>query len=202
MAREDRGADAPAGVLDASISLIGEVTEGMARDLRDQLREPGTGDDPIAIEMTTLGGDAEMARRMVLDIDHARERLKPRRLVFIGKTVVYSAGVTVMSAFVREDRFLTGDAMLLIHCRQLDKTVEVEGPMRGSLPRIEALCHQMRTGLALEKRNFERLIEGSSVGLDELFEKALYNWYVPAAEALERGLIAGIVNPEGVGATG
>lgn len=191
MAREDNGA-VPAGVLDAQISLVGEVTEEMARGLRDQLADLKDDGGLVALEMTTLGGDAEMARRMVLDIDHARERLRARRLVFIGKTVVYSAGVTVMSAFPRQDRFLSADAMLLVHCRQLDKTVEIQGPMRASLPQVEALCHQMKTGIELEKRTFERLIEGTSIRLDDLFEKALYNWYVPADEALDLGLVAGI----------
>ena len=98
-----------------------------------------------------------------------------------------------MAAFPREDRFLTSDAMLLIHCRQLDRTLEISGPMRASIPEIEALCHQMKTGIEVEKRNFARLIEGSDVTMDELLEKALYNWYVPAEEARERGLIGGIV---------
>jgi ATP-dependent protease ClpP protease subunit len=192
MARDD-AAKIPAGILEAQVSLMGEVTEDMAGTLRDQLGELDDGKDPIAIEITTLGGDAEFARRMVLEIDLARERLKPRRLVFLGKTVVYSAGVTLMSAFPREDRFLTSDAMVLIHCRQLEKTVEIQGPMRASLPQVESLCHQMKTGIELEHQNFERLIEGSQVSMDELLEKALYNWYVPAREALELGLIAGIV---------
>lgn len=194
MARGDRGMDAPAGVLDAQISLLGEVSDSMAEGLRIQLRDLGPGDGPVALEMTSLGGDAEMARRMVLDIGQARDRLKPRRLVFLGKTVVYSAGVTVMSAFPREDRFLTADAMLLIHCRQLDKTVEIEGPMRASMPEVEALLHQLKTGIELETRNFQRLVEGSRVTLDEVLERALYNWYVPADEALQLGLVAGIVD--------
>lgn len=193
MAREDKSTIPPSCVFDPQISLLGSVSEDVAKDLRDRLRELDPGNEPIALEMTTLGGDAELARRMVLDIDHARERLRPRRLVFFGKTVVYSAGVTVMSAFPREDRFLAADATLLIHCRQLDKTVEIEGPLRGSLPRVEALCRELRTGIELEKESFLRLIEGTAVTLDVLLEKALYNWYLTGEEALELGLIAGIV---------
>lgn len=193
MARDDLTRP-PAGILKAQISLMGEVTEDMACSLLDQLGRIEDGDEPVSLEITTLGGDAEMARRMVLEIDLARERLKPRRLVFLGKTTVYSAGVTLMAAFPREDRFLTRDGMLLIHCRQLEKTVEIAGPIRSSLPQVRSLCHQMEVGLELEKANFTRLIEGSKVQMDELLEKALYNWYVPAEEALELGLIAGIVD--------
>jgi ATP-dependent protease ClpP protease subunit len=198
MARDDpRGETAPAQILQPQISLIGTVDEEMAQCMRDKLSDSeggaGGGNGPLAIEMTTLGGDPEMARRMVLDIDAARERLKPCRLLFLGKTAVYSSGVTFMAAFPRGDRFLAHDASLLIHCRQLDKTIEIEGPMRASLAQVEALCQQMRFGLKLEEENFERLIEGSDVTMDELREKALYNWYLTAEEALERGLVAGIV---------
>lgn len=185
--------DVPSGLLDAQISLIGEVNDQMAGSLIDQLREVDPGEDPVTFEVTTLGGDPEMARRMILEVDLARERLKPRRLVFLGKTTVYSAGVTFMAAFPREDRYLTADATLLIHVRQLEKTVQLSGPMRASLPRLRALCHEVETGKQLEEANFKRLIEGSRVSMDELLEKALYNWYVPAEEAVELGLVAGIV---------
>lgn len=113
--------------------------------------------------------------------------------MFVGKSAVYSAGTTLMSAFKREDRFLTADATLLIHCRQLEKTVELAGPIRSSLPLVEALRHQIETGIALEKEHFERLIAGSDVTMAELLEKALYNWYVPAENALQQKLVAGIV---------
>ena len=193
MAREEP-VTPPEALLKAQVSLLGEVTSDTADSLIEQLGKAEQGGGDVAVEISTLGGDAEMARRMVLEIDLARERLKPRRLLFLGKTSVYSAGVTLMAAFPREDRHLTTDAMLLIHCRQLDKTMEISGPMRASLAMAEALCHQIESGLALEEANFRRLIEGSDITLDELLEKALYNWYVPAEEAVKRGLVAGLVS--------
>jgi ATP-dependent protease ClpP protease subunit len=191
MTASQKGAALPACFERPHISLMGEVNESMTSKLVDGLRNPPDEGD-IALEVTTPGGDAELGRRMVLEVDLARERLKDRRLVFFGKTEVYSAGVTLMSAFAREDRYLSHEAVLLIHCRQLDKTVELSGPIRSSLPELKALIHQLELGLELEVDNFKRLIEGSDVSLDEVTEKALYNWYVPAEEALERGLIAGI----------
>ena len=71
--------------------------------------------------------------------------------------------------------------------------MELYGPLRTSIPYLKAMLHQLETGVELEKDNFERLIAGSDVSMDELLEKALYNWYVPAKEACERGLVAGIV---------
>ena len=193
MAREDRKEHKPDAALAADISLVGSVDEAMACKLRDALAEAEAGDEPLTIDMTTLGGDPEMARRMIVEVDAARKRLKGRRLVFVGKTAVYSAGCTFMAAFPPDDRYLTADATLLIHCRQSKETIEFDGPIRSHIPKLESKMHELKTGISLEEENFERLIKGTDISMDELLEKALYNWYVPAEEAAERGLIAGIV---------
>jgi hypothetical protein len=190
MARDDSTASAT--LREPQVSLVGRVDEAMLKSLREQLADTPEGDDPITVELTTLGGDAELGRRAMLDIEQARERLRPRRLQFLGKTVVYSAGVTLMSGFAREDRFLTRDAVLLIHCRQLEEDVKLAGPLRTSVPLLKAKVHELETDIRLEIEAFEKLIAGSSIGMDELLEKALHNWYVPAEEALARGLIAAI----------
>jgi ATP-dependent protease ClpP protease subunit len=193
MARDDREKTAPKVTAAADISLIGSVDEAMACKLRDALGQAEPAGEPLTIDMTTLGGDPEMARRMIAEVDAARERLKGRRLVFVGKTAVYSAGCTFMAAFPRADRYLTADATLLIHCRQLQQTIELDGPIRTHIPKLRSKLHEFETGVQLEKDNFERLVEASDVRMDELLEKALHNWYVPAEEARERGLIAGII---------
>lgn len=195
MARDDRAkpAEAPTDIQDVQISLVGSVDEAMAKTLRDELHKLEPEGPPVTIDMTTLGGDPELARRMLLEVDAARERLKGRRLVFYGKSVVYSAGVTFMAGFPPEDRFLDPEAVLLIHCRQLCQTIELDGPIRASIPKLKAMIHQLETGVDLEKGNFERLIEGTDVTMDELLDKALYNWYLPAEEAVQRKLVAGVV---------
>lgn len=180
-------------VLDPQVRLIGEINDNTLRNLLDQLAQLTGDEGTVAVEISTLGGAPEIARRMVLEIDLMRERMPNARFVFLGKTAVYSAGASLMAGFAWEDRFLTADAMLLIHCRQLEKTVQLQGPLSASLPLVEALCHQLKTSIALETETFELLIAGSDIAIDELREKALYNWYVPAKEALARGLIAGIV---------
>lgn len=191
MSRDDAVKAPPAILARPQISLVGEIDKLVVERFLDQLREAEQAGGDIAMELTTLGGDAELARRIVLEIEDARERL-PGRFLFLGKTVIYSAGTTIMSAFPRGDRWLSRDAMLMIHCRRLDKTVEISGPLRSSLPQVEALAHQMKAGLALEEQNFRQLIAGSNVEFDELFGKALCNWYLTAEEALARGLVAGI----------
>lgn len=185
--------DYPPALRSPQISVLGEIVDATAQQLRKDLLAAEAFRGDVAVEVTTVGGDAETARRMVLDLREARARL-PGRLLFLGKTTVYSAGSTLMSAFPRADRYLTEDAWLMIHCRQLDKTVEISGPIRSSLPQVEALRAQLKTGLAIEEDHFRQLIAGSDVGLEEIKTRSLHNWYLGAAEALERGLIAGIVD--------
>ena len=192
MARDETAKAAPPDILARpQISLVGEIDKFSVERFLDQLSDAESAGGDVAMELTTLGGDAELARRIALEIENAGARLAGRFL-FLGKTVVYSAGATIMSAFPRRDRWLARDAMLMIHCRKLDKTVEIAGPLRSSLPQVDALASQMKVGLALEEKNFRRLIEGSDIGLDELLGKALCNWYLTAEEALARGLVAGI----------
>jgi len=196
MSRSDPGPNqnyVPDLTIRPQVSLTGEVAEGTVTSLLDQLAQVEEADEPIVFEATTLGGDAEMARRVVLEIDLARKRFGSRRLVFLCKTTVYSAGITIMSAFPREDRFVTDDTVLLIHVRQLTKTIEIQGPMRESLSQVEALGHQIKTGMKLEEANFRRLLQGSSVSLQDLLGKALYNWYLTAEEAQKLGLVAQVL---------
>lgn len=188
-----RPVEVPACLTSPQISLLGEVLENMMDAFFAQLADAEKGDGDIALQITTPGGDAELGRRLVLEIQEARKRLGSRRFLFLGKTQVYSAGVTLMSAFPRNDRYLTSDAVLLIHGRQLEETIEITGPMRASLTKVQALQEQIEIGLKHEEENFRRLIEGSNIGLEEVCRKALHNWYLPAREALERGLIAGLI---------
>ena len=170
----------------------GPVGETTLDAFLTQLEAAEQGEGPIAVEITSTGGDADTAHRIALEIGLARRALG-RRLVFIGKTIVYSAAVTVMGAFPREDRFLTGDATLLIHCRKLEKTLELEGPLPASAQRVRQLLSEIDNGLRLEAEGFARLIEGSGISLEEIQRKAADNWYLPAADALDRGLIAGLL---------
>jgi ATP-dependent protease ClpP protease subunit len=175
------------------VRLSGSIDDASLDKLQTQLANIAPGDDPVVVEVTTLGGDAEVGRRLALEVDLAARRLAPRKLLFLGKTIVFSAGVTMMAGFPREHRYLTGDAVLLIHCRQLKKELQIDSPLRGAQLQVTQLLSEIENGLRVEKEGFAALIEGSSLTMDELLEHAAHNWYVPAAEALERGLIAGIV---------
>lgn len=177
----------------ADIDLYGEVDQQMLQSFLDQLgksREKESGN--IVLTLTTSGGDSELVRRIVLEIERARDELG-NRFLFLGKSVVYSAGVTIMSAFSCCDRYLTKDTALLIHGRQLDKTVEIAGPIRASRSQVTSLLAQIETGLELEEAGFERLIGDSGLKLEDVIEKSTHNWYLTAEEALEAKLVAALV---------
>jgi len=56
----------------------------------------------VVVELSTLGGDPEVARMMGEDIRFHSEMSPDRRFVFLGKAAIYSAGATFMSFFARE----------------------------------------------------------------------------------------------------
>ena len=174
------------------VRLLGTVSEAMLNAFQDQLAAVEPGEGPIAIEITSMGGDADIGRRLALEVGLARERLN-RRLVFVGKTAVYSAATTVMGGFPREDRYLTRDAVLLIHCRQLQRSLELSGPLGVSRVRLNQILGEIEIGVQLQQEGYAALVEGSRVSLDEITAEAEAGWYVRAEEALARGLVAGLI---------
>ncbi len=183
----------PAELAAPQVRLNGTVDEEMLRAFLDAMAAADAGGEgPLVLELTTTGGDADIGRRIAMDVRLFRERTG-RRTVFFGKSVVYSAGVTIMSAFPRRERWLSRGSTLMIHCRQLNKTVTFEGSLKAARMRVEALLGEIDTGLEVEDRDFSDLIAGSDVGMAELLERAQVNWYLHGADALGRGLIAGLV---------
>ena len=151
------------------------------------------------IDLTTEGGDADIGRRLALEVRLLREARAARggddgRVCFFGKSVVYSAGVTLMSAFPVADRWLAAGTSLLIHERKLDKTVQLSGPLRAVVAVTRDLLAEIENGQKLERDGFADLVRGSEIGMDELMrEVGTANWYLSADEALARGLVAGLL---------
>jgi ATP-dependent Clp protease, protease subunit len=187
-----RSADLPPALLRPRVRLVGVVDYPLVRDFLRQMDELRDDEAEIAIEVTTPGGDADLARRLSQAILEARERLDARFL-FLGVSQVHSAGVSFMAAFPREDRYLTRDAILLIHGRRLERTIELSGPVRGTLAHLRSLTSQVELGIELEEEGFRQLIRGSGIAFDEIVHHSRFNWYLRAEEALERGLVAGLI---------
>ena len=79
-----------------AVLLSGPVDYDMYRSFRDQL---GRADERslIVVELSTLGGDPEVARMMGEDIRFASEMTPQRRFVFLGKAMIYSACQTALN---------------------------------------------------------------------------------------------------------
>lgn len=173
------------------IRVIGHVDEAMYKVFREQLRDaPSSG--ALAVAITTLGGDPEIARAMADDIRLLREFDK-REILFLGRVAVYSAGATFMAGFPIANRYLTRASRLMIHERQLDKVLDLHGPLRGVMPQVKQMLHQIEHSILIEEEGYRALIEGSQVDFEEIRRRARDNWYIPCEEALELGLIAGVV---------
>jgi hypothetical protein len=178
--------------LGAAILLSGTVDYAMYNDFRQQLgHAPESG--LIVVELTTLGGDPEVARIMGEDIRFHSELEPRRRFVFLGKAAVYSAGTTFMSFFARENRYLTRGTRLMIHERKMNTQVHVEGPLTSCVAGLQATLNEITESIAIQNEGFENLVRDSDVSLEEVLQRAPANWYVEAREALARKLIAGII---------
>ncbi len=175
-----------------AILLAGDVDYAMYDRFRNQL-EAAPASGLVVIEMTTLGGDPEVARLMGEDIRFRSEVEPERRFVFLGKAAVYSAGTTFMGFFARENRYLARGARLMIHERKMEKTLHVLGPLTCSLALVKGLLHEVEHSIIIQNEGFESLIAGSSVQMDDLLQRATTNWYIEAREAADLGLVAAVL---------
>lgn len=174
------------------ILLAGPVDYDMYASFRSQFAQaPTTG--LMVIELSTLGGDPEVARMMGEDVRFHSELSADRRIVFLGKAAIYSAGATFMSFFARGNRYLTRGTRLMIHERKLCKTLEINGPLTTCIAAVKATLHEIEHSITIQNEGFENLIAGSQVTMDEVLRKAPENWYLEAQEARNLGLIQGVI---------
>jgi ATP-dependent Clp protease, protease subunit len=176
----------------ATIRLSGPVGHPMVASFFDQLLPVLQIEGAILVELFTDGGDAEIGRRLAEEVRLLRQQ-HGHEMWFLGKTLVASAGVTIMAAFPKDKRWLTSDAALLIHGRRMTKDLHLEGPLGSCRRVLEEMIADIDHGLRLEERGFAELIKGSDVSADEIARRAYGGWYLAAAEALSRGLVAGLI---------
>lgn len=175
-----------------AILLGGDVDYAMYWNFRAQLdAAPQTG--LVVLELSTLGGDPEVARMMGEDIRFQSEISPDRRFVFLGKAVVYSAGATLMGFFAPGNRFLTRGTRLMIHERKMDKTLAINGPLTTCVATVKAMLHELEHSILIQREGFRNLIIGSSVTLEELEQRAPGNWYIEANVAVELGLVSAVI---------
>lgn len=179
------------------VRLFGDVEKDMADSFWNQIQKSldksENVDKPLLVCLTTNGGDADTGRKIALDIRMCQEHCK-RDLYFLGKATVMSAGITIMSAFPRERRFLTKGTALLIHERQMTKDIGIKKePISQVRIRALNLLAQCDNAIDLERQDFADLVKGSRLSLQDIVEKGGQDWYMMAPEALKLGLIEKIV---------
>ena len=172
------------------LRLVGSVDEAMYAEFRNQLGAAPT-DGPLVIALTTLGGNPEIARAMADDVRLLREA--GRDIYFLGKAAVYSAGATFMAGFPVANRYFTRGSSILLHERQIAKTIQLNGPLKSCTDQLRAALNEIEQSIQIEEEGFHALCDGSDVEFEEIRKKAPDNWYIPADEALERGLIAEVI---------
>ena len=174
------------------ILLAGTVDYAMYERFRDQLvHAPTSG--LVVIELSTLGGDPEVARMMGEDVRFQSEINPERRLVFLGKAAIYSAGATFMSFFAIPNRYLTRGTRVMIHERKMDKHLHVSGPLTTCIASVRAVLHELEHSIAIQNEGFENLVRGSSISMEDVLKQAPENWYVEAQDAKAFGLIADVI---------
>jgi ATP-dependent protease ClpP protease subunit len=179
-------------LLNPGILLVGDVDYQLYAQFREQLDKAPV-DGLVVLAVTTSGGDPEVARAIGEDMRFHSDKTPSRRMVFLGKSQVYSAGVTLMSFFARENRYLTRGTRLMIHERQMHKQLAIEGPLTGAIQIVKASLHELEESVIIQNEGFANLIAGSQVTLDDVIEKARSNWYVEAEDAKALGLIEDVI---------
>lgn len=167
------------------------MNEALYKKFRDEM-EAAQGSQTIVISLCTLGGDPEIARAMGDDIRLLRE-FHDRKVIFLGKQAVYSAGATFMSFFPREDRFVTRGTRLMIHERQISGSVTLNGPLSSCVAALKAKLNEIEQSIHIEEEGFAAIARGSEVTLEQIKEKAPENWYIEAEEARDLGLVLDVI---------
>jgi len=175
-----------------AIMLTGAVDYNMYQWFRQSLTNaPQQG--LVVVELSTLGGDPEVARMMGEDIRFHSDMHPERRIVFLGKTAIYSAGATFMSFFARENRYLTRGTRVMIHERLITKAIHLEGPLTTCVASLKAAINEIESSIAIQNEGFANLVLGSSLTLDDVIQRATENWYLEANEALQLGLVEAVL---------
>ena len=176
-----------------AIRLFGAVDEAFFGRFLEQLRPLRGQAQPLILELSTNGGDADVARRIAEEVRLCRE-VGGMDLHFVGKTMVYSAGVMIMAAFPVEKRFLSRDAVLLIHAWQIEKKVRYSGSLRVCQAAARDFLAELEMSHRLECQTFNDLVRGTQVSFERLSEQVSQSdWYVMAEEAARLELVAGLV---------
>jgi sensor domain CHASE-containing protein len=83
--------------------------------------------------------------------------------------------------------------VLLIHERRLQKSLDLNGPIKGNIQIVREMLAQLETAGRIEREGFAEFAEGSKISAEEMYRRATENCYLTAREALDLELIAGLI---------
>ena len=193
MARKPRPTIIDILIQEPAIRVYGAVDEAFLGRFLDQLKPLHGRTDPLVFELSTTGGDADLARRIAEEIRLCRD-VGGMDLHFVGKAMVYSAGVMIMAAFPVQRRYLSRDAVLLIHAWQIEKEIRFSGPLSVCSANAHDFLAELDVARKLEHQTFSDLVQGTELSHEQLSEQVnKADWYLLAQEAAELGLVAGLV---------
>lgn len=176
-----------------AIRLYGAVDDAFLGRFLEQLKPLRGRSEPLVLELSTSGGDADVARRIGEEIRLCRE-VGGMDLYFLGKAMVYSAGVMIMAAFPVERRYLSRDAVMLIHEWQIEKEIRFAGPLRVCAASAQDFLAELDVAHKLERQAFSELVQGTRLSLEALSAQVVKaDWYLLADDAAELELVTGLV---------
>lgn len=193
MPRKIRPAITDILVREPAIRVYGAVDEAFLGRFLEQLKPLRGLTEPLVFELSTTGGDADLARRIAEEIRLCRE-VGAMDLYFVGKAMVYSAGVMIMAAFPMQRRYLSRDAVLLIHAWQIEKEIRFSGSLDVCATSAHDFLAELDVARKLEHQTFSDLVQGTQLSQEQLSEQvSKADWYLLADEAAELSLVAGLV---------
>jgi ATP-dependent protease ClpP protease subunit len=175
-----------------NIAINGPIDDSTVHLFLECLQKVRTDGEDLVMELDTNGGDADAAGRIAAEL-RIFQRHSGHAAYCVGKSKVDGAGITIFAAFPREHRFLTEDGVLLVRERRLEKSIEINGPIKSSIQIIREQLALLETEEQLEMAGFDELVAGSSLTADQMYQRALANSYIHADEAFTLGLVAEIL---------
>jgi len=171
------------------VNLAGPVDQVMYANFRNQLAS-ARGPGPLVVAISTFGGDPEVARLMADEVRLLRDSAG-YDLLFLGRVSVYSAGTVLMAAFPPEHRWLSKGTRIMIHERTMG--FSLSGSMKSLAATLRTTLAEVEYFEKIEDEGFRDLVAGSKITLEEVRERAPANWYIDADEAVELGLVTGVI---------
>jgi hypothetical protein len=90
----------------------------------------------------------------------------------------------------------SGENLLLVCLLMAPPSQELEPPANPgqfSVATVKATVNEIEASIAIQNEGFENLIRESDVTMEQVLQRAPFNWYIESQEALSLGLIKAVL---------